>query len=373
MSITSSSTNSSSTTSSSTTSSSTLLSNENGSKWNIAIVGATGQVGSALVELLAKQKIAIDQLYLVGSDNSAGDIVRFAGKNLTVIQSQDMDFTQCQFAFFVAGREVTEQYAQVAAQAGCVVIDASGYFAEQENIPLVVPNVNNSAFADYRNENIIAVANPIVCQLLLTVTAVTDPTLLTNLHAMNFIPVSLYGKKGVNELAGQSARLLNGMPIDNDLFNKQLAFNLLPTDHKLTDNLFNEKLLVEQIYKVLNNYQLPVSLDSVTVPVFYGLAQSVNISSSLPIEFDNHRFAELDITLQEQDLPTPVTETTNSDESNLQDELSHDGVVKIKMANLRHSYGNFEQVQFWSVADNIRYLGAFMLIETLEILLNDYL
>ena len=120
--------------------------------WNISIVGATGQVGSALIELLNDSKtIEIENLYLVGSDNSAGVVVRFAGKNLTVIDSEQMYWSQCHFAFFVAGNKTSEKYAQTAAQAGCIVIDASGFFADQDHIPLIVPKVNNSVLTEYRN------------------------------------------------------------------------------------------------------------------------------------------------------------------------------------------------------------------------------
>ncbi|WLS92553.1 Asd/ArgC dimerization domain-containing protein [Gilliamella apicola] len=193
--------------------------------------------------------------------------------------------------------------------------------------------------------------------------SLTDTELLTNLHATSFIPASLYGKPGVDELAGQSARLLNGMPVDNELFDKQLAFNLLPISHELDDVALGEKSQINQIRKVLNNYDLPISIESVVVPVFYGLAQAINVSSSLPIELDMARFGEYGVEVQEGNLPTPVTEVSAESESQL----------TIKLANLRHSYGNYEQIQFWSVADNVRYLGALMLIETLEILINDYL
>jgi len=114
---------------------------------------------------------------------------------------------------------------------------------------------------------------------------------------------------------------------------------------------------------VISNYDLPISIESVIVPVFYGLAQAVNVSSSLPIELDMARFGEFGVEVKSEDLPTPVTEVNTDAESNL----------TIKLANLRHSYGNYEQIQFWSVADNVRYLGGLMLIETLEILINDYL
>ncbi|OCG23746.1 hypothetical protein A9G11_05175 [Gilliamella sp. wkB108] len=333
------------------------------SAYNIAIVGATGQVGSALVELLQQRSIEIDHLFLVGSDNSEGEIVRFAGKNLTVIDSSQMDWSQCHFAFFVAGQSTSEKYAQIAAQSGCIVIDASGYFAMQDHIPLLVPQVNNSVLTDYRNENIIAVASPTVCQLLRSVASLTDIELLTNLHMTSFIPASLYGKEGVDELAGQSARLLNGMPVDNTLFDKQLAFNLLPVSPEISDTGLGEQSQVDQIRKVISNYQLPVSLESVIVPVFYGLAQAVNVSSSLPIEIDMGRFSEYGVEVKHGDLPTPVTEVSSESEHPL----------AIKIANLRHSYGHYEQIQFWSVADNVRYLGALMLIESLEILINDYL
>ena len=338
------------------------------SAWNIAIVGATGQVGSALIELLQEytqnnHSIEIDNLYLVGSDNSAGEIIRFAGKNLTVIDSAQMDFSQCHFAFFVAGAKTSEKYAQQAAQAGCIVIDASGYFADQDHIPLIVPQVNNHVLAEYRNENIIAVASAPVSQLLRCVAPLTDIELLTNLHVTSFIPSSMYGKPGVEELAGQSARLLNGMPVDNDLFDKQLAFNLLPISHESDNSSYGEKSLINQIRKVINNYQLPISIESVIVPVFYGLAQAVNVSSSLPIELDMARFSEYGVELQGDTLSTPVTEVNAESESNL----------TIKLSNLRHSFGHYEQIQFWSVADNIRYLGGIMLIQTLEMLINDYL
>lgn len=338
------------------------------SAWNIAIVGATGQVGSALIALLQQRSsqnnsFEIENLYVVGSDNSAGEIIRFAGKNLTVIDSAQMDFSQCHFAFFVAGSKTSEKYAQIAAESGCIVIDASGYFAQQDHIPLVVPKVNNSVLTEYRNENIVAVASATVCQLLRCVASLTEIELLTNLHATSFIPASLYGKPGVDELAGQSARLLNGMPVDNELFDKQLAFNLLPVSHEHQDLMLGEKTQVDQIRKVLSNYDLPVSIESVIVPVFYGLAQAINVSSSLPIELDVARFNEFGVEVQEDNLPTPVTEVSPESEDHL----------TIKIANLRHSYGHYEQIQFWSVADNVRYLGALMLIETLEILINDYL
>ena len=334
------------------------------SAWNIAIVGATGQVGSALIELLNNSKtIEIENLYLVGSDNSAGEVVRFAGKNLTVIDSEQMDWSQCHFAFFVAGNKTSEKYAQTAAQAGCIVIDASGFFADQDHIPLIVPKVNNSVLTEYRNENIIAVASPTVSQLLRCVASLADIQLLTNLHVSSFIPSSLYGKPGVDELAGQSARLLNGMPVDNQLFDNQLAFNLLPVSHESDHLSLGEHSQINQIRKVISNYDLPISIESVIVPVFYGLAQAVNVSSSLPIELDMARFDEFGVEVKSEDLPTPVTEVNTDAESNL----------TIKLANLRHSYGNYEQIQFWSVADNVRYLGGLMLIETLEILINDYL
>lgn len=327
--------------------------------WNIAVVGANGQVGSALVELLQNSALEIDHIDLLGSDNSEGEVVRFAGKNITIKHIDSMDWSQAHLAFFAANQKVSQNYARIAAEAGCIVIDATGEFALDESIPLILPKVNDHLLSEYRTENIVAVANAAASQALRCINALTDIEQLSSLHISNLIPASYYGKQGVNELAGQSARLLNGLPAENDFFEKQLAFNVLPT--LATD----DEVIVEQIRRITGNYQLSISIDSIIVPVFYGLTQAVSFESALPqtIEQNPELFTKYGVDVSTTDYPTPVT-VINREQAESQ---------LIHLANLHYSYGNQQQIQFMSVSDNVRYLGAKILLETAEKLLTDYI
>lgn len=333
------------------------------SSWNIAVVGANGQVGKALVDLLQHSTLAINDIGLIGSDNSEGDSVRVSGKNITIKNINSTDWSHYHLVFFAVNQNIAQQYARLAAQSGCIVVDASGAFANDDNIPLVLPRINDDLLADFRNENIIAVANPIVSQALRSVATLTDVHQLLQLHITNLVPASFYGKNGVEQLASQSARLLNGLPVENELFTKQMAFNILPLNNGLAD----EVAIVEQIRKITGDYQLAITVDSILVPVFYGLTQTLSFTSSLPVNIDQHCDNSLGlqygVNFMMSDIPTPVTEV-NLEQGELQ---------KIHLADIRYSYGHLEQIKCLSVSDNIRYLGAQILLETAEKLLTEYL
>ena len=195
--------------------------------WNIALLGATGAVGNAVLELLAERQFPVGELYLLASENSAGESVRFDGRTLRVQDAAEFDWTQAQLAFFTAGREASARYADEAASQGCLVIDSSDLFALEPDVPLVVPDVNPQVLADYRNRNIVTVADALVSQLLSAIKPLVDIAGLSRLQVTNLISVSSHGKAAVDGLAGESARLLNGVPADEHYFGRQLAFNLL--------------------------------------------------------------------------------------------------------------------------------------------------
>ncbi|MBX4134045.1 aspartate-semialdehyde dehydrogenase [Frischella sp. Ac48] len=333
------------------------------SSWNIAVVGASGQVGKALVDLLQFSNLSIDNIGLIGSDNSEGETVRVSGKNLTIENINTVDWSQYHIAFFAVNQSVSQQYARLVAQSGCIVIDASGCFAQEDNIPLVLPRINDSLLADFRNENIIAVANPVVSQALRTVATLTDIRQLLQLHITNLIPASFYGKNGVEQLANQSARLLNGLPAENELFNKQMAFNILPLNNALAD----EVTIIEEIRKITGDYQLSITIDAMLVPVFYGLTQSLTFTSSTPVNidfgYDDSFGLEYGVTLMTSDYPTPVTQV----------KAEQEGLQSIHLADIRYNHGHSEQIKCFSVSDNIRFLGAQILLETAEKLLTEYL
>jgi len=331
--------------------------------WNIALLGATGAVGDALLELLSERQFPVGELFPLASERSAGQTIRYNGKSVRVQNAAEFDWSQVQLAFFVAGSEASAQFAEEAANQGCLVIDSSGLFAMEHDIPLVVPGVNPDALAHYRNRNIVAVADSLTSQLLTAIKPLTEQAGLARLHVTSLLSVSALGKVAVDDLAGQSARLLNGIPAEEGgLFSKQLAFNLLPLLNDEEGSVRQERRLVDQVRKVLQNDGLPISVSCVQSPVFYGHAQVVHMEGLRPLSAEEAR-TELeridDINLSEEDdFPTQVSDAS--------------GNANLSIGCLRNDYGIPEILQFWSVADNVRFGGALMAVETAEKLIGEY-
>jgi aspartate-semialdehyde dehydrogenase len=331
--------------------------------WNIALLGATGAVGNALLELLEERQFPVGELFPLASDRSAGETLRFNGKSVMVQDAAQFDWSQAQLAFFVAGAEASARYADEAANAGCLVIDSSGLFALEPDVPLVVPGVNPQVLADYRNRNIVALADSLTSQLLTAIKPLTEQAGLSRLHVTSLISASAHGKAAVDDLAGQSARLLNGLPVEQSLFSKQLAFNLLPLLADEEGSVRQERRLVDQVRKVLQDEGLPISVNCIQSPVFYGQAQVVSLEALRPMAADEARDAfqtveEIQLS-DEQDFPTQVTDASGND--------------ALSIGCVRNDYGIPEILQFWSVADNIRFGGALMAVETAEKLVQEYM
>ncbi|ERP71371.1 semialdehyde dehydrogenase [Yersinia pestis S3] len=316
-----------------------------------------------MLELLNERQFPVGELYPLASERSAGATVRFNGKSILVENVAEFDWSQAQLAFFVAGREASAQYAEEAGNAGCLVIDSSGLFAMEPDIPLVVPSVNPQVLADYRNRNIVAVADSLTSQLLTAIKPLTEQAGLSRLHVTNLISASAHGKAAVDDLAGQSAKLLNGIPAEPGIFPKQLAFNVLPLLADEEGSVSEERRLVDQVRKVLQDEGLPITVSCIQSPVFYGHAQVVHLEALRPIAAEEAR-SELencdDIQLSEEDdYPTQVSDASGSD--------------ALSIGCVRNDYGIPEVLQFWSVADNIRFGGALMAIQTAERLLQEQL
>ncbi|ADU70063.1 aspartate-semialdehyde dehydrogenase [Pantoea sp. At-9b] len=331
--------------------------------WNIALLGATGAVGNAVLELLAERQFPVGEIYLLASENSAGETLRFDGRSVRVQDAAEFDWAQAQLAFFAAGRTASARYAEEAASQGCLVIDSSDMFALEPDVPLVVPDVNPQVLADYRNRNIISVADSLASQLLSAIKPLVDAAGLGRLQVTNLISVSSDGKSAVDALAGESARLLNGVPADEHYYGRQLAFNLLPQQVDSNGSVESERRLVDQVRKVLQDEGLPIAVSSVQAPVFYGNAQIVHLENLRPLSAEEAR-DELaraeDIRLSDEgDYPTQVQDASGNGE--------------LSVGCVRNDYGIPELLQFWSVADNIRFGGALMAVKTAEKLVQEYL
>ncbi|ECJ2441158.1 aspartate-semialdehyde dehydrogenase [Salmonella enterica subsp. diarizonae] len=332
--------------------------------WNIAVLGATGAVGEALLETLAERQFPVGEIYALARHESAGEHLRFGGKSVIVQDAADFDWTQAQLAFFVAGAEASAAWVDDATNAGCLVIDSSGLFALEPDVPLVVPEVNPHVLADYRNRNVIAVADSLTSQLLAALKPLIDQGGLSRIAVTSMLSASAQGKKAVDALAGQSAKLLNGMPIDeDDFFGRQLAFNMLPLLPDREGSVRQERRIVDEVRKILQDDGVMISASVVQSPVFYGHAQMVSFEAlrSLAAEEAREAFSRgEDIVLSEEtDYPTQVGDAS--------------GNPQLSVGCVHNDYGMPEQIQFWSVADNVRFGGALMTVKIAEKLVQEYL
>ncbi|EGI1859999.1 aspartate-semialdehyde dehydrogenase [Salmonella enterica] len=332
--------------------------------WNIAILGATGAVGEALLETLAERQFPVGEIYALARHESAGEHLRFGSKSVIVQDAADFDWTQAQLAFFVAGAEASAAWIDDATNAGCLVIDSSGLFALEPDVPLVVPEVNPYVLADYRNRNVIAVADSLTSQLLAALKPLIDQGGLSRIAVTSMLSASAQGKKAVDALAGQSAKLLNGIPIDeDDFFGRQLAFNMLPLLPDREGSVRQERRIVDEVRKILQDDGVVISASVVQSPVFYGHAQMVSFEALRPLAAEEAREAFSrgeDIVLSEEtDYPTQVGDAS--------------GNPQLSIGCVHNDYGMPEQIQFWSVADNVRFGGALMAVKIAEKLVQEYL
>ncbi|EEH8456851.1 aspartate-semialdehyde dehydrogenase [Salmonella enterica] len=332
--------------------------------WNIAILGATGAVGEALLETLAERQFPVGEIYALARHESAGEHLRFGGKSVIVQDAADFDWTQAQLAFFVAGAEASAAWIDDATNAGCLVIDSSGLFALEPDVPLVVPEVNPYVLVDYRNRNVIAVADSLTSQLLAALKPLIDQGGLSRIAVTSMLSASAQGKKAVDALAGQSAKLLNGISIDeDDFFGRQLAFNMLPLLPDREGSVRQERRIVDEVRKILQDDGVMISASVVQSPVFYGHAQMVSFEALRPLAAEEAREAFSrgeDIVLSEEtDYPTQVGDAS--------------GNPQLSIGCVHNDYGMPEQIQFWSVADNVRFGGALMAVKIAEKLVQEYL
>ena len=203
---------------------------------DVAVVGATGAVGEAMIEILEQRNFPVDTLYALASERSVGKTLRFRGKSVTVTNLAEFDFSQTPIALFSAGGSLSAEFVPKAAAAGCVVIDNTSHFRRDEDIPLVVPEVNPGAIAGYTDRGIIANPNCSTIQMLVALKPIYDAVGITRINVATYQAVSGTGKAAIEELAGQTARLLNGQPVETNVYPRQIAFNALPHIDSFQDN-----------------------------------------------------------------------------------------------------------------------------------------
>ena len=257
---------------------------------NIAIVGATGNVGRKTLEVLEKKKLSIDNLYLIASSNSAGKKINFRGKEYEVVDLENFDFSKVKIAFFAAGGKISEKFAEKAAK-NCFVIDNSSYYRMDPNVPLIVPQVNASDLNKI-NKNIIANPNCSTAQLVIALKPLHDLFKINRVVVSTYQSVSGGGKAPMDELIEQTKLVLDGKRVKSKNFTKQIAFNAIPHIDLFSDDGYTkEELKISNETKKILDNKINLTATCVRLPISVSHSESVNLQFEKPFSLKKVREA----------------------------------------------------------------------------------
>jgi aspartate-semialdehyde dehydrogenase len=336
--------------------------------FDVAIVGATGAVGEALIEILEQRGFPVGELYLLASERSAGSSLKFKNKSIKVSDLAEFDFSKVQIGLFSAGGSISEIYAPKAAAAGCIVIDNTSHFRYDDDIPLVVPEVNPEAIAGYTTRNIIANPNCSTIQMLVALKPIHDAVGIKRISVSTYQAVSGTGKSAIEELAGQTAQLLNGREAKTEVYPQQIAFNALPQIDVFLENGYTkeEMKMVWETKKIFADEEIGVSATCVRVPVFYGHSEAVQIETKKEISETDARAllesaAGVTVIDERSDggYPTAVKHASGQDD--------------VFVGRLRKDISMPNGLNLRVVSDNVRKGAALNSVQIAEVLIKDYL
>lgn len=336
--------------------------------FNVAVVGATGAVGETMLSILAERNFPAAKVHAVASHRSAGSRVQYGSKNLVVEDLDTFDFEGIDIGLFSPGASVSAVHAPRAAASGCIVIDNTSQFRYDDDIPLIVPEVNPDAVADYRNRNIIANPNCSTIQMVVALKPIDDAVGIERINVATYQAVSGTGKEAIEELAMQTANLLNTKPIVPAVYPKQIAFNCLPHIDTFQDNGYTkeEMKLVWETRKILGRDDIAVNPTCVRVPVFYGHSEAVHIETRSKISaeevtvlLENAPGVSVLDGREDGAYPTAVTEAAGSD--------------PVFVGRIREDLSHARGINLWVVSDNVRKGAALNSVQIAEILVKSYL
>ena len=335
---------------------------------DIAVVGATGVVGEAMLEILAERKFPVGKVHALASERSAGKTVMFGNKPLKVADLAEFDFSQCKIGLFSAGASVSDVYAPLASAAGCVVVDNTSRFRNEDEIPLVVPEVNPEKIAEHEQSGIIANPNCSTIQMVVALKPIYDAVGIKRINVATYQSVSGAGRSAVEELARQTSTLLNGRPLEIAGDEKQIAFNVVPHIDAFQDNRYTreEMKLVWETRKILGDDSIAINPTTVRVPVFYGHSEAVHIETETKISAEdvcdllrNAAGVELMDGTGTGQYPTAVTESSGND--------------AVYVGRVREDISHPSGINLWIVSDNIRKGAALNSVQIAEILAKNHL
>ena len=334
--------------------------------FNIAIVGATGNVGREMLSILSKKKYDASKIFPVASKKSEGIEIEYGDQKLIVESIEKFDSSKVQIALFSAGANTSKEWAPKFADKGCIVIDNSSYFRMDNDIPLIVPEVNSDEIKQYKKRNIIANPNCSTIQLVMALKPLHEISKIKKVIVSTYQSVSGAGKDGMDELFEQTKDMFSEEIKDNVKFTKPIAFNVIPhIDKFMEDGYTKEELKMRQETNKILDKNINFSATCVRVPVFIGHSEAVHVEFSEKITVEEARKA-----------------LKNASGCTLLDQREDGGYVTPKecagnddtyVSRIRKDTSTKNSLSMWVVSDNLRKGAALNTIQIAEKLIEDHL
>ncbi len=331
-------------------------------EYDVAVVGASGVIGETMISILEERKFPVRNLYPLGSERSAGTKIDFNGDEVAIGLLSEFDFSKVQFGLFSAGAGISDQFAPLASQSGCTVIDNTSRFRNDPEIPLVVPEVNPDALEGHNG--LIANPNCSTIQMVVALKPIYDEVGIERINVATYQSVSGAGRGAIEELASQTAALLNGREPVIDQIPTRIAFNAIPHIDVFLENGYTkeEMKMVWETRKILGDETIRINPTTVRIPVFFGHSEAVHIETRRKITADDARGLLSNapgITVIDDPArlhyPTAAVDAANLDD--------------VFVGRIREDISHERGLNLWVVSDNVRKGGALNSVQIAECLI----
>ena len=336
-------------------------------EYHVAVAGATGAVGNEMIRILEEQKFPVASLKLLASSRSVGKTLDFRGESLHVEELREDSFEGVDIALFSAGASPSKEFAPAAAKSGCVVIDNSSGWRMDPEVPLVVPEVNPHAVADYRNKGIIANPNCSTIQMVVVLKPIYDAVGIERVVVSTYQAVSGTGKNAMEELTEQTRNLLTFQEVTPEVYPHRIAFNCFRhsgsfLDHGYTDGVM---IMVRESHNIMVVPSCCISATTVRIPVFYGHSEAVNIQTKRKLTAKEARVLLFQAPgVRVMDNPDERIYPMPSEAAGINDTL---------VGRIREDISIENGLDLWIVADNIRKGAATNAVQIARLLADNYL
>ena len=330
-------------------------------KYNISVVGATGAVGRRMLSTLEERNFPVARLTALASARSAGQTLPFRDQDIEVMELKADSFKGVDIALFSAGGSISKQYAPIAVESGCVVIDNSSAWRMDKEVPLIVPEVNPSALGE--KWGIIANPNCSTIQMVVALKPIHDKYRIRRVVVSTYQSVSGSGQKAIEELKQQSRDVLDGKPAQCNVYPHQIAFNCLPHIDVFQENGYTKEeiKMVNETHKILEDDTIEVSPTAVRVPVIYSHSEAINVETEQPMNVKEVK--EL------LSLSPGISVVDNPEQNEYPLAVNASGSGDVVVGRIRGDLTRANAINFWVVSDNLLKGAAYNAVQIAELLL----